>query len=701
MSWRGRAESHSKRWTGGAAGAALIAMGAVCGLPAAAAVATADQEAVTLTGRLTLVADAPGASARLATDTAVIGLAEFDDEIQSLGLVTGDEISVEASPPAPGAPDASVRRVIPGSANLLARAPQLDANPAPAVAASPHEIALVRVSWPGAQLADAPTFDQLVKAYSDSNAFWSVQSRGGITFAVVKQVDNIQLSASPCTGTVDEEAEVIKQIQWGGQPRQHVVIAGPKCLEGIGKLAAGWGSLGSATDSGGFVFLNGGGAVAPGPTGNAARVLAHELGHNLGLLHANEVGCGPIGLQTVNGAPGDCRNIEYAGAYSVMGSTRNVAPPALNGQHAFIAGLTDDKTLLDVTAQTSATQSFELAPVGDGKGLQFARFTDGASNAYVVEYRAPVGLDAEMLDPSAGHPLPSGVVISKAFAEPDGTLFRSGEDLYGTKAAVDSRDTYQLDANPAHNPYLSWMGGTDMTLDAEGPDGDAVMPVGSELLIGDVRVKVASVTPTGAKVDVTFSAGRKTSKPGAPVNVKAASFGTEAAKVSWSRPQTDGGAYVTGYRVTAKPDGQTCTTVIDLACVVEGLKPGSVNTFTVEATNVVGTSDASVQSSGVTMPAPTPSQTVTPTPTPTGSVVAAPSVTSTPTQTSQAVVVAPAASATPTHAAVAYAPTSSTSGTSNTSSLAQTGFNATWMALGGFLLIAGGIALVWRFRPTA
>jgi hypothetical protein len=81
--------------------------------------------------------------------------------------------------------------------------------------------------------------------------------------------------------------------------------------------------------------------------------------------------------------------------------------------------------------------------------------------------------------------------------------------------------------------------------------------------------------------------------PGPPHRVTALA-GNRRATVSFEPPGFDGGSPITGYTVTAVPGGQTCTaTPLDLLCTVDGLDNGKVYTFTVTATNGVGTGEAS------------------------------------------------------------------------------------------------------------
>ena len=101
---------------------------------------------------------------------------------------------------------------------------------------------------------------------------------------------------------------------------------------------------------------------------------------------------------------------------------------------------------------------------------------------------------------------------------------------------------------------------------------------------------------------LNFSGVSATSVPGAPTIGTATATGATTATVTFTAPASNGGSVITSYTATSSPSGITGTLsqAGSGTITVSGLTGNTSYTFTVTATNAIGTSAASAASNSIT-----------------------------------------------------------------------------------------------------
>jgi hypothetical protein len=392
------------------------------------------------------------------------------------GAVSFAPTGAAATDPEAGADVASVQVVAQRAAGAVDTGTSA-AQPTAALEAglAPHEVTVVVVRPSN---GTAPTTSPSTVANAVSGAvsdYWSTVTSGAVSFVATAYPTAVTTATTPCSGSTVGDPwafwdEVAAKVGWTEGPGKHLVVYFEKLTACGG--TAGLGTLGSGVASGGMLWTNG---------HTSTGVLGHELGHNLGLGHSQELDCTLAGTRIMDAPAASCSARSYWDTYDIMAvSWWNQG--FLNASHLRRLGVLEPGA--EVAPATSGQVT--LAPLSKATGQRVLTLSDGGTR-YVVEYRAATGLDAWMAtDPGWGA---AGVTVRR---EIDPATVPAGMSF------------------PRHASYL--LDGDPRTDDPAFGQLSARLPVGTWMGLagGRLGLRVVSQSAAGAVIDVRAGAGAPT-----------------------------------------------------------------------------------------------------------------------------------------------------------------------------------------------
>ena len=120
-------------------------------------------------------------------------------------------------------------------------------------------------------------------------------------------------------------------------------------------------------------------------------IVAHEFGHNLGLLHANFLDCGNKSIGDFANYLSDCQNREYDDYTDIMGRGQLLH---FNAPHKMAAGWLSNDQIATVSATGTHTVTYNENQSVGNKVIHIP--LSGYRGNYYLGYRQPVGFDSTL-----------------------------------------------------------------------------------------------------------------------------------------------------------------------------------------------------------------------------------------------------------------------------------------------------------------
>ncbi len=319
-----------------------------------------------------------------------------------------------------------------------------------AAARAPHRVYVAVVGNSGASVDS----DATIQARVDGGTrWWSEESGTSFGTASTVRYDSALDATQRCgfanPWTLWSEAGRRFPDGTFDQPGNHLLVVVDDTCNGVGV-----GTVGRGMDDGGSSTQKESASIF-------TATFAHEVGHNLGLNHAN--------LESLDGQGG-----EYWDLYSPMGlaigSSQSLDPPALDSEYRAQLGLLYTGEVEVVGSGTSVTRT--LAARGSSTGLRGMEVRSPDGTSHWVEYRSGGGRDAR----------------SYYRLEPNASV--SGTRKYPRGVTVSTRTTGST-------------GSTLLRPRADGTVAHGSRQAGQTYTAGDVSVRVDSVGAESAVVTVT------------------------------------------------------------------------------------------------------------------------------------------------------------------------------------------------------
>jgi hypothetical protein len=256
--------------------------------------------------------------------------------------------------------------------------------PADLTVSSTHQV-YVALVLPAGVSTDASITDASARAMvATVSGYWSSQTGGKVSFSTAQVLPTYRsaYSCASSSSTYNMWDEALRKMPSAIGPGKHLVLVAPGSAGALG-CPYGLGSVGAVEATSNVVFVS----------SLNQSLLAHELGHNLGLYHSNSLRCsGTQDVTVVNHAFPGCQSNAYDDLFDVMGySGTSYGEGNLNAVH--LDGMNLLPGAVRKIAANSGVTTARITPLSTTADNRTLRITDPGGATYFVEYRTNSGRD--------------------------------------------------------------------------------------------------------------------------------------------------------------------------------------------------------------------------------------------------------------------------------------------------------------------
>ena len=355
---------------------------------------------------------------------------------------------------------------------------------APVAAATPsNAVTVVRVV-PAGGVPDGTGVAALAAAVDGPvSRFWAGQTGGAVRFGVTHAHPDWVATAAGCDDPSGLWAEAAAATGFQPGPGRHLVVYVSSRPADLAGCSAGLAQVGTGPGSGGRVYVR---SLMPA-------LIAHELGHNMGLGHSSGRQCDGA-LET-----GTCRTAGYRDYYDVMGASwENLG--SLNVAQADRLGVLPAAAQQALAVGDAAT-TVTLAPLGAASGTRALRLAAGDGAVYWLENRTAAGQDGWLAGAANRFGLDSGVLLRRAGEHTDTALL-----LDATPSAAAGWDGDLQAALPVGVPVVVAGGAFTVTVQASADSATVLVQPAARAVPAP-----PAGTGTGTAPDVQPGTGRAAS----------------------------------------------------------------------------------------------------------------------------------------------------------------------------------------------